>query len=226
MATKKRSPFGPTAGEYTTEQVMNTPGPVANPVFQNALNEVVARILSGSNDLSGFGLDGSGGSGAARRRKQNAAIMNIFNRRQGEANKFYAGQEKQATGTINKAMEDFLASLGGPTAYQNAPVPNLPQTQMGLLAQLQQYGASPEMAQAQQATDAAYAQQMQDIFNRSNQQMQGTDEAFYKSLQAGARGGQAQSLMALANLMAGLRAQTQSETAGARDELLLRALGL
>jgi hypothetical protein len=206
---------------------MKTPGPVANPVFQDALNQVVTRLLTGSTDLSGFGLTGGGGgSGAARRRKQNAAIMNIFNRRQGEANRFYAGQEKQATSTINKAMEDFLASLGGPTAYQNAPVPNLPQTQMGLLAQLQQYGASPEMAQAQQATDAAYAQQMQDIFNRSNQQMQGTDEAFYRSLQAGARGGQAQSLMALANLMAGLRAQTQSETAGARDEMLLRALGL
>jgi hypothetical protein len=199
---------------------------MSNASFGAAIDAVIQRLLTGS----GLDLGGGGGSGrssaTARRKKQNDAIMNIFKRRQGEATKYYAGQEKQATGNINKALQDFLGALGGPTAYQNAPVPNLPQTQMGLLAQLQQYGATPELAQTQQNTDAAYAQQMQDIFNRSNQQMQSTDQAYYNSLQAGAQGGQAQALMALANLMAGLRSQTQGETAGARDEMLLRALGL
>jgi hypothetical protein len=140
------------------------------------------------------------------------------------AGQYYPELQKQATGNIDTATADFLKNLIAPTAYSNTPVAQLSPAQQGLMANLQAYGASGNLAGQQMTQDVANNDFLAGLMRSSNQGLQSAESDYFNSLKNAASGGQAAAKQNLATIMTGLQGQTQTDAERLRREYLQKGL--
>jgi hypothetical protein len=140
------------------------------------------------------------------------------------AGQYYPELQKQATGNIDAATADFLKNLIAPTAYSNTPVAQLSPAQQGLMANLQAYGASGNLAGQQMTQDVANNDFLAGLMRSSNQGLQSAESDYFNSLKNAASGGQAAAKQNLATMMTGLQGQTQTDAERLRREYLQKGL--
>ena len=183
-----------------------------------------------------------GGGGGASSAEQQAAASRKRNRQMAgqltkqaqsqynvdlaNVNKYYEDQQAQALGNIQKAMEEYRATLPSPTAYQNVPLSALPQTQQGLTQELLRQGATAQTAEAQMASDAQMANRIAEISSQGAAGIQGANEGYWKALQQSAMGAQTAAETGLYGNLADLRAQEQARLRQNQQDLLIQALKL
>lgn len=191
--------------------------------------------------LLGMGSGGGGGGGATatqkaeeQKRLRNRKVAGELTRRANEnynvdtanVNKYYADQQAAGLAAIQKAMEEYRATLPSPTAFENVPLSALPQTQQGLTQELLRQGATAQTAEAQMASDAAMAQRIADISSRGASDIQGANRAFFDALARAGAGGQAASLASFTQNIAALKAQEDARLRQNQQDLILEALKL
>lgn len=89
---------------------------------------------------------------------------------------------------ISDAEAQFLRDIVAPTAYENVPFVGLSQEQNPLLAALQAQGAGTAEVESQRALDAALAQSLKGLEERSAKQLSDADKRYFEALQNAGRG--------------------------------------
>lgn len=225
--TPSTTTTAPTKGKTTTKTKPKTlrerfpknpdgttqfPGAKQNqPLDPKTLSDVVSEMLGGgvSDSLLTAILGGGGGGGstgpttaqrvsaAKRANRQTTAL----------ANRFYGDQQTQANKAIQDATLEFLANIPKSTAYQQAPLVNLPPELYGLQEQLMSYGATGKDALAQQSQDAATASMYQALARQGATQLGAAEQGYLDALRRAGQGGQAAGLAGVAGNIADLKNQ-------------------
>ena len=100
----------------------------------------------------------------------------------------FADAITQGQTSISDAEAQFLRDIVVPTAYENVPFVGLSQEQNPLLAALQAQGAGTAEIESQRALDAALAQSLKDLEERSAKQLSAADKRYFEALQNAGRG--------------------------------------
>lgn len=204
-------------------------GPATEEALQGGNMGDITELLR----LLGIGSGGGGGSASSQQADRNRMAAELtkqanrnYNVDTANVGKYYSDQQAAALAAIQKAMEEYRATLPEPTAFQNVPLSALPQTQQGLTEELLRQGATAQTAEAQMASDAAMAQRIAEISGRGATDLQSANKAFFDVLGRAGLGGQAASIAGLTQNLSSLQAQEQARLRQNQQDLLLQALKL
>lgn len=128
----------------------------------------------------------------------------------------------QSRGQVDAATQEFLANIPQSSAYQDVPFASLQAEQNPLLAALQSQGAGTGEVEAQRNLSNALAQQMQDMYARSAQQYQRSEQGYLDALRRAGVGAGAAGQQYLAQqqpaLTSGIESQYQDLLSGLRGQ--------
>lgn len=128
----------------------------------------------------------------------------------------------QSRGQIDAATQEFLANIPQSSAYQDVPFASLQAEQNPLLAALQSQGAGTGEVEAQRNLSNALAQQMRDMYARSAQQYQQSEQGYLDALRRAGIGAGAAGQQYLAQqqpvLTSGIESQYQDVLSGLRGQ--------
>jgi hypothetical protein len=131
---------------------------------------------------------------------------------------YYTKAGTTAQGSIDAATKSFLEQLLPSTAYTGLPDTAVAAPQQGLMEALGTYGATGNLAGAQQTADAGFSRQLADLTSKSQGQMATAQQQYLDALRTAGVGGQTAATQGLASLLAGMQGQERAAISGERRQ--------